>query len=66
MLLLQNKSLAKDKTLVKRFHSIQRIYSACGYRITHNLALQRAVTEPVRYFNATIAGQRHYPLLLLS
>ena len=66
MLLLQNKSLAKDKTLIKRFHSIQRIYSACGYRITHNLAPQQAVTEPARCFNATIAGQRRYPLLLLN
>ena len=62
---LYNKSPAGGRALIKRFHSIRRIYSACGYRITHNLALQQAVTEPVHCFNATIAGQRRYPLTLL-
>jgi len=29
------------------------IYSACGYRWTHGLALQQADAEPVYCFNAT-------------
>ena len=45
-----------------RFHSIYKIYSACGFRITHDLAPQSAETEPVNCFNTTIAGHRRYPL----
>ena len=43
----------------------QKIYSACGYRTTHGLALQSIETEPVNCFITTIAGHRRYPLKLL-
>ena len=50
------------KALTKRFRSIQKIYSACGYRITHGLAPQSTETEPVNCFITAIAGHRRYHL----
>ena len=46
-------ALPKGKAPIKRFLSIHRIYSACGYRSTHGLAPQSADTEPVHCFIAT-------------
>lgn len=51
-----------QQPLTKRFSSIPRIYSVCGFRITHGLAPQSAETEPVNCFNTAIAGHRRYPL----
>ena len=45
-------ALPKGKAPIKRFLSIHRIYSACGFRSTHGRAPQSADTEPVYCFIA--------------
>ena len=35
------------------FVRFERIYSACGYRLTHGLAPQQADAEPIYCFNVT-------------